>query len=82
MDWGITTRAILATALLDAVPAELDGNGVGLTTEHTCLILDRTAWMGHTKASYSMAACLPVCMELVEDCMEPVVDSMELAMVE
>jgi len=82
MDWGTTTRAIPATARLDAAPAELDGNEVGLTTVHTCLILDRTAWMGHTKASCSMAACLPVCMELVEDCTEPVVDSMVLAMVE
>jgi len=75
MDWGTTTLAIPATARLDAAPAELDGNEVGPTTVHTCLTLGLIAWMGHTKASCSMAACSPVCME-------PVVDSMVLAMVE
>ena len=68
-DGGITTRAILATARLDADHAESAGSAEALTTVLTCRTRVHTALTAHVKVNCSM----------VVDCMEPAADFMEPA---
>jgi len=53
---GITTRAILATARLDAALAESDGSVVAPTMGLTYRMRVRTAWMAPIKVNCSTVA--------------------------
>ncbi len=72
-DGGITTRAIHATARLDAAHAESAGSEEALTTVLICRTRVHTALTALVRANCSMAADF---MEPAVDCMEPAADFM------